>query len=51
MVATTDDGKMPGYYVMVLCVLGVVVSLVGPSRMYRGPELRDVEVAKPAALV
>lgn len=51
LVATTDDGKMPGYYVMVLCVLGVVVSLVGLARMYRGPALRDAEVAKSAALV
>ncbi|MEX5257685.1 MFS transporter [Kocuria arenosa] len=51
MVSNTDDGKMPGYYVMVLCVLGVVVSLVGISRMYRGRELRDTEVAKSVALV
>lgn len=51
MVSNTDDGKMPGYYVMVLCVLGVVVSLVGISRMYRGRELRDTEVTKSVALV
>jgi MHS family proline/betaine transporter-like MFS transporter len=51
MVATSDNGKMPGYYVMVLCVLGVIVSLTGLSRMYRGRELRDPEIAKSVARV
>lgn len=46
MVASTDDGKMPGYYVVVLCALGIVVSLVGLSRIYRNQKVHALKSAE-----
>lgn len=51
VVARTDVGEMPGYYVMSLCVLGVIVAMVGMTRMYRGNKVQDPEIAKVMATV
>lgn len=51
MVSRTDVGEMPGYYLIVLSVAGVIVSLVGLSRMYKGNKVRDPEIAGAMAQV
>ncbi|GAB3593617.1 Proline/betaine transporter [Corynebacterium faecale] len=51
IVARTDIGEMPGYYVMSLCVLGVIVATVGMTKMYRGNKVQDPEIAKVMATV
>lgn len=51
MVSRTDIGEMPGYYLIGLSVLGVIVALVGLTRMYQGNKVRDPEIAKAMAAV
>lgn len=49
MVSRTDVGESPGYYVMALCVLGVIVAAFGLTRMYQGRHVRDQEIVKAMA--
>lgn len=51
MVSRTDIGEMPGYYLIGLSMLGLIVALVGLSRLYKGNKVRDLEIAKVMATV